>query len=222
MPQRASRFAVHIATTDDDLRDACQVRLAGYGHHLGEVGAGFGQVDALDVADGVAVLICRDEHTGQALGTVRIQTHVHQPLQVERCVILPHQITSSTRAEVTRLAVCPGVDASVKLHLMKAVYDYCDEQGIEWLVICARSQSLARTYRMLGFQDYLAPGQMVPLSYAGNMPHLVFTLNLPQTRQHWRGAGHRLQQFMLAPSLLAKPHAPVHRPAVHPAAAQAA
>ncbi|HEX5310616.1 hypothetical protein [Aquabacterium sp.] len=198
----ASRFAVQIATTDDDLRDACRVRMAGYGHHLGEVGASFGQVDHLDVADDVAVLICRDTDTGEPVGTVRIQTHERHPLQVERCVILPHQITSAARAEATRLAVLPGADASVKLHLMKAVYDYCEAHAIEWLVICARSQSLARTYRMLGFQDYLAPGQMVPLTYAGNIPHLVFTMNLPQTRQVWEQAGHRLQQFMLAPSRL--------------------
>jgi hypothetical protein len=199
MSESSLSFHVCVAATEADLVDACRVRAQAYGHHLGDSVAGFSNVEALDRAPGTIVLLCRDKATGQAIGTARIHAHVqpHAPrLLVERCVILPHRVSSSARAEVTRLAVLSGADPLAKLCMMKAVYLYCEAHGIDWLVICARSEALARNYRSLGFKDFLAPGEKLPLSYAGDIPHFVFTMNIPQKREEWRQSGHRLLGFM--------------------------
>lgn len=209
-------FEVVVATTELELADACQVREAGYGHHLGDAATGFAQIEAMDRSPDTVVLLCRDKATGQALGTARIQTGAKRPLLLERSVILPDHIAAHTRAEVTRLAVLPGADPLVKLSLMKAVYLYCSEHGIDWLVICARSEPLARNYRRLGFKDFLGPGQMVPLAHAGHIPHFVFTMDIQATRAQWQEQGHRLRGFMCEtthPDLPRFVPAAPHRPA---------
>lgn len=194
------RFEVFIAQTEADLLAACGVRQAGYGHHLScsDALASFAQVEPLDRAAGTVVLLCRDQLTGEILGTVRIVPgHAACPLAIERDVALPHRITAHHRAEVARLAVMPGAPALVKLSLMKGVHAYCQAQGVDWLVIAARNEALARNYRRLGFADLLAPGEKVALSCAGKMPHFVFTMDVQAMRSHWRRTGHRLAGFML-------------------------
>lgn len=196
--ETACGFDVHIARTEADLADACRVRQAGYAHHLGDGSAGFAVIDPLDRATGTVVFICRDHTSGEAVGTVRIQTgHARHPLQIERNLILPHGITRGMRGEVARLAVLPGTDAKVKLSLMRAVYQYAYRHGLDWLVIAARNDALARTYRRLGFVDFLAPGQKLPLACAGNIPHYIFTMDVRAVRGAWQGSGHRLLGFML-------------------------
>ncbi|MGE5451090.1 MAG: hypothetical protein ACM3VZ_04485 [Acidobacteriota bacterium] len=197
MSPSTPHFVVDVATSEADLADACEVREQAYRHHLKDAAAGFSNIEALDrVGSQSLVLVCRDPATGRAVGTARVQTNALKPLLIERSVILPHHIAACARAEVTRLAVLPGAHPMVKLYLMKAVYLYCQARGINWLVICARSESLRRQYRALGFQDFLPRGAMVPMAHAGQLPHFVFTMNLDETRQQWQQQGHRLHIFM--------------------------
>lgn len=209
-------FEVHTAKAEADLIDACQLRAQAYGHHLGDAAAGFSQVDAVDRAPGTVVLVCRDKASGQTLGTARIQSSLVGALPIERCIILPGRMSQQPRMEVTRLAVRRGADPLVKLCLMKAVYLYGDAHGINSLFICARSEALSRPYRRLGFKDCLAPGQMLPLPYAGGIPHSVFTMNLSEVRDDWRRSGHRLYGFMFKTVHLDLPsfHRAPHLPAV--------
>lgn len=203
MSSLAHNFEVCIASTEAELTQACVVRKVAYGHHLGdEAVTGFSSAEALDRAPGTVVLLCRDKLTGEAVGTARINVgHEAHALLIERHVILPRQIASRLRAEVTRLAVLPGAHGLVKLCLMKAVYHYCLANGIDWLVIAARNNALGRAYRGLGFKDFLAPGQMMPLAYAGNLPHYIFTMDVPGAEPAWRQSGHRLLGFMMDLSL---------------------
>jgi hypothetical protein len=203
MSSLAHNFEVCIASTEAELTQACIVLRVAYGHHLGdEAVTGFSSAEALDRAPGTVVLLCRDKLTGEAVGTARINVgHEAHALLIERHVILPRQIASRLRAEVTRLAVLPGAHGLVKLCLMKAVYHYCLANGIDWLVIAARNNALGRAYRGLGFKDFLAPGQMMPLAYAGNLPHYIFTMDVPGAEPAWRQSGHRLLGFMMDLSL---------------------
>ncbi|HET8870261.1 MAG TPA: hypothetical protein VFM48_07435 [Aquabacterium sp.] len=197
MTHSTQQYDITVACDEADLLQACALRAEAYGHHLGPAVDGFASIEDLDREPGTWVLLCRDAESGEVLGTARIQTNQQRSLMVERSMILPHQIARSSRAEVTRLAVRPGADRGVKLALMRAVYQLCSVMSVEWLVICARSESLARTYRALGFEDFLEPGQRVLLAHAGNLPHLVLTMNLAHTRQRWQHTGHRLRTFML-------------------------
>lgn len=189
---------VRVAVTDADMAQAGCVREAAYGHHLGQTMANFAMsADPLDRAPGTVVLLCVDKATGKTIGTVRIQPASQGgTLLIERSVILPRSLAAQSRAEVTRLAVLPGASSLVKLYLMRAVYQYCEAHDIAWLVIAARNEALSRSYRHLGFKDFLAPGQMVPLAHAGHLPHFVFTMDMRSIKAEWRRTGHRLHAFM--------------------------
>lgn len=206
-PLVQQHFDVEIARTEAELHDACIVRRLAYGHHLGdEAVAGFSSTEALDREPGAAVLLCRDKVTGEAVGTVRINVgHEARALLIERHVDLPPQMATRPRAEVTRLAVLPGAPGAVKLCLMRAVYRHCLAQGIDWLVIAARNEALARTYRGLGFNDFLPRGEMMPLPYAGNLPHHIFTMDVQVAEASWRASAHRLLSFMLETTALMPP-----------------
>ena len=171
---------VQVVTTEAEMAEAGQVRALAYAHHLGPSVSSFAMAaDPLDRFPGTVVLLCREKASGKAVGTARIQpASAGASLMIERSVILPRQLALQARAEVTRLAVLPGVSPLVKLCLMKAVYLYCEAHDIRWLVIAARNEALSRDYRRMGFKDFLAPGQMVPLAHAGLLPHFVFTMDM--------------------------------------------
>jgi hypothetical protein len=209
-------FEVGVAATEDALRDACQLRARAYGHHLGDAVAGFSQVEVADRAPGAVVLVCRDKASGQAIGTARIQCSKFGLLPIERCIILPWHMSQRARIEVTRLAVRQGADPLVKLCLMKAVYLYCEAHGVNALLACARSEALSRPYRRLGFKDFLASGEMLPLPHAGGIAHAVLTMDLPAVRDEWRRSGHRLHSFMFE---TVHPDLPSFQPAPLPPAA---
>lgn len=212
-------FEVCLADTAEALAEACWVRALAYGHHLGgAAGAGFAATDPMDEVPGAVVLLCRDTATGQAVGTARINVgDASHALLIEGAVTLPSHMAACPRAEVTRLAVLAGADPLVKLCLMKAVYRHCVEQGLDWLVIAARNDALARNYRRLGFKDFLGAGQMMPLPYAGHLPHYIFTMDVRTIREQWTREGHRLLGFMVASSGPSQPsaqHAGLRRGAV--------
>ena len=101
-----------------------------------------------------------------------------------------------TPAEATRLGVCLGwTGRVVKSMLFKALYLYCLETGIEWMVIGAR-RPLDRQYEALLFQD-LIPGQFIPLRHAGDIPHRVLGFEVDTADDRWSQANHPLYKFMV-------------------------
>lgn len=202
MPNPSLGFTVRIAEGERDLRDAAALRAEAYGHHLPSMAVAMAAPDALDRRAGVVVLIARDDATGRAVGTARIQRRDPRDgddvaLQIERSIDLAPDIAGCMRAEITRLAVRPGADPRVRLLLMKACWKHALEAGIRWLVIGARCAALIRIYRGLGFADLLAPGEMVPLAHAGGLPHRVLALDIPAAEPAWRASGHPLLGFMV-------------------------
>lgn len=189
-------FAVRLASSEQDFRDACAVRTIAYGHHDPELGPSFGDVEALDRADGTVVLLCRDNATGICMGTARIQVSGFGPLTIESSLRLPDWLRGRPRAQISRLAVVPGAANVVKLLLMKASYQYCLATQVRWMVIGARSAALIRNYRGLGFKDVFEPGAWVPLSSAGGMPHQILALDVAGAKDAWQATRNRLLGFM--------------------------
>lgn len=190
-------FTVRLARDEADLRDACAVRAHAYGHHLPQLREALARPDELDGRRGVATLICRDKATGRAVGTVRIQRCVNDPLQLEHDVALPPQLARQPRAECTRLAIVPGADAQVRPMLIKAAYLFCVAQQVRWLIIGARSEALVRVYRGLGFAEALGEDVRVPLAHAGDLPHAILAFDVVTAERTWSAAGHGLYPFMV-------------------------
>ena len=198
MSMQLLRFTVRVARSEADLRAACQVRGASYGHHLPSLRTPFGEPEELDRSPDTTVFIAHAKHSGRPDGTARLSTNARQPLQIEGSTALPEPLTDRMLAEVTRLSVLPGHDdPRVKLGLMKATYLYCMARQVHWMVIGARSDGLIRQYRRLGFTDLLADGRMVPLAHAGNLPHRVLGFDVTAAERNWHAAEHPFYEFMV-------------------------
>lgn len=190
-------FTLRLAESRVDLLDACSVRAQAYGHHLPEMGQRLGEPDALDLAEGTSVFLCRDKASGRATGTMRIQTSRHGPLMMEGSLALPPWLAGASRAEITRLAVCVGADPLTKLCLMKASYLFCVAQHVQWMVIGARNEALIRNYRRLGFIDALGHDELVPLAHTGGLMHNILTFDVVAAERAWAAARHPLYGFMV-------------------------
>ena len=78
--------------------------------------------------------------------------------------------------------------------LVKAAYELCHASNIDYLVFAAR-RSVAAIYRTMHFDDML-DGGTVPLSYADNVAHSVFSLPIRDADRRWRTTGYNLYDFM--------------------------
>jgi hypothetical protein len=197
VPTASLSFTVRLARHRADLADACRVRSAAYGRHLPAMAQPLARPDALDAQPGMAIVLCRDKASGQAIGTLRIQRNHRSPLLLESSLILPQRFAERSRAEITRLAVLPGADPATRLALMKACYLYGLAGQVRWLVIGARSEPLIRIYRGLGFEDVFGADDRVPLAHAGGLPHRILALDIVAAERTWRGSGHGLYPFMI-------------------------
>lgn len=190
-------FTVRLATSVNDLRDACTVRAAAYGRHVPQLRSTLAVPDAIDTQRDSAVILCRDKSSGAAVGTLRLQRASTGAIQLEHSVDLPDRYRNRPRAELTRLAVWPGADAQVRLMLMKASYLWCLASQVRWMVIGARSDALIRIYRRLGFEDVFAADCLVPLAHAGNLPHRILAFDVTAAERTWLEARHGLYPFMV-------------------------
>ena len=117
-------FSVHVVTTEAQLDAVQSLRETAYGRHLPHLKASFGLPDPLDRGPGTTVFYAEDKLTGEVVGSARIQTNRHAPLQIERSLELPAQWRGKRLAEITRLAVRPGYGGPVRLALVKASHLY--------------------------------------------------------------------------------------------------
>ena len=219
-------FTLQLATSREDLQEACTVRSQAYGHHVPEMGDRFAEPDALDQAPGTAVFLCRDKATGRGTGTLRIQVSAFGPLLLENSLILPSWLAGMPRAEITRLSVLAGADPLTKLCLMKASYLFCLASQLRWMVIGARNEALMRNYRRLGFKDVLGPEDRVPLAHAGGLPHRILAFDVTAAERTWVEAKHPLYAFMVdtfhEDLRLFQTHQPARQQPRHPQFAAAA
>jgi hypothetical protein len=209
-------FRLQPAASHEDLLDACAVRAQAYGHHLPELRQRLADPDAIDRAEATTLFLSRDKVSGRATGTMRVQTSHAGPLMMEGSVTLPNWLAMATRAEITRLAVCVGVDPLTKLCLMKASYQFCVAQGVQWIVIGARNEALIRNYRRLGFIDVFGPDELLPLAHTGGLLHRILAFDVVAAERTWAAARHPLYGFMVQTRhddlQIQRPHSPAAQP----------
>jgi hypothetical protein len=188
-------FRVRVVQDDDDLARAVDVRYSAYSRHVPEIAAGLRGPEALDRADGVAVLIAESRLDGSTLGTMRIQTNRYAPLTLEQSIELPDWLDGASTAEATRLGVTAKAGPLVRTMLFKAYYRYCLAAGIDWMVIAAR-RPMDRIYDALMFEDVIPGAGYMPMRHAANIPHRVMALSVRGVEAKWRAAGHAQSAFM--------------------------
>jgi hypothetical protein len=188
-------FTIRRVHSDEDMRKAVQVRHAAYARHIPEFAQTLVAPEDCDYEDDAVILLAESKLDGSALGSCRIQTNLHQALSVEHSVMLPSWLQGRRLAEVTRLGIGEGrIGRVVKIALIKACFEYCENQGIEWAVVTGRTP-IDRQYEQLLFADLFEDKQPVPLSHVGNIPHRVMAFEIATGEQRWQAAGHPLLKF---------------------------
>ncbi len=199
MPSESLSFSLRPAETHEDLLRACSVRSQAYGHKFPEYRESMARPDDVDASPWTAVFLCEDKTTGDAVGTMRIQstTRGAAKLDIERYVTPPPELELYGRAEITRLASIVGADPFVRLALWKASYLFCMAVQARWLIMGVRKPSLLRAYEQMGARDIFADRHTVPLGHAGNLPHRVLALDIGSCDQKWRESNHPMLHFMV-------------------------
>jgi hypothetical protein len=189
-------FRVRVVADDEALERALRVRQSAYMRHVPEFASTMHLPERYDREPGGLVLLAEAKLTGSPVGTMRIQTNRFRQLAIEQSLDLPPWLAGRL-VGATRLAVeAGGPGRMVKTALFKAFYLYCMQQGIEWMVIAARTP-LDRQYAVLLFRDVFGAGEFVPLAHAANIPHRIMAFEVGTAERRWREAGHPLHEFMV-------------------------
>lgn len=188
-------FVVRVVRGDADLHKAVSVRHAAYARHVPDLAEHLLEPEPMDREAGVVVLLAESKVDGSPLGSARIQTNRFRALSVEQSVALPAHMADLALAEVTRLGIVGGsVGRLVKVVLIKAAFQYCEREGLDWAVAAGRSP-IDKHYEQLLFQDLYPEVGFVPLKHAGNLPHRVMAFEIATGPARWSAAQHPLLNF---------------------------
>ncbi|MGF6724700.1 hypothetical protein P3T43_004069 [Paraburkholderia sp. GAS41] len=189
-------FTIRIAADGEALEKAVMMRQMAYGRHLPEFASSM-TLENGDSAPGTTVLLAQSKLDGGPLGTLRIQTNEFAPLALEQSVALPGWLQGARMAEATRLGVAGGtIGRMVKIGLCKALFLYCQQQQIDWMVITARAP-LDREYEAMLFGDVFGKNEFLPMAHVGGLPHRVMAKPVAVAHERWAAAGHPLLKFMV-------------------------
>ena len=196
MAQEVLPFTVRLVRDEKDLSKAVDIRQSAYARHLPELAETLRVPESTDAQSGVVVLLAESKLDGSALGTMRIQTNRYAPLSLEQSVDLPDWLRVRPLAEAARLGVTDGKSGRmVKTMLFKAFFQYCQQSGIEWMVIAGRSP-IDRQYDRLLFNDVYPGKGYVPLLHANNLPHRIMSFEVGSAQRRWSEANHPLYDFI--------------------------
>ena len=188
-------FTIKQVRTEEDLMKAVKIRHAAYARHLPEFARSLLEPEECDFETDSVVLLAESKLDGSPIGSARIQTNFHQPLHVEESVELPLWLMTRRLAEVTRLGIDEGrIGRLVKVALIKACFEYCERNKVEWAVVTGRTP-IDRQYEQLLFSDVFPNRELIPLRHVGNMPHRVMAFEIETGEERWAAAQHPLLGF---------------------------
>ena len=196
LPTERLPFTVRCVADSEALLKAVQVRHAAYSRHVPEFARSLALPEARDFADDSVVLLAESRLDGSALGSVRIQTNLHRPIDLEQSIDLPSWMQGKRLAEVTRLGVADGrMGRMAKVALMKAMFQYWVQNDIDFAIATGRPP-IDRQYEQLLFSDIFEEGTLVPLLHVGGIPHRVMAFDVATAEPRWVAASHPLTNFV--------------------------
>lgn len=188
-------FAVRVVRNEDALFKAVAIRQSAYARHVPAFAETLKTPEPSDYDQGSMILLAESKLDGSPVGTIRVQSNRYRRLTIEQSAELPIRMRGKNMVEATRLAIAEGrVGRVTKVVLIKALYLYCLEAKIDWVIAGARPP-LDRQYDAFLMED-LYHGEFIPLRHAGNIPHRILALDVPGAKARWEEAGHPLFDFM--------------------------
>ena len=195
MTEERLPFSVRLVRNEEDLTKAIDIRRVAYARHMPAVASTMTHPEAADTEDGVAVLLAASKLDGSPLGSVRIQSNRYRPLSLEQSITLPLTLKDLPLAQVSRLGIAQGmVGRLVKLVLVKASFQYCEDQEIDWSLVAARSP-LDRQYQQLMFEALFPGSGFIPLPHMDNIPHRMMGFEIETGQARWTQAQHPMLKF---------------------------
>ncbi len=186
-------FTVKIVSTPEELAKAVKLRHDAYAKHLPEVAAKLLEPEDADQRD--IVLLVESKFDGSALGTMRIRTNATSQLPIESVIDVPKEMRGRKLCEATRLAIKgAGGSRMVRDALFKGCFATCDMLTMDFMLVGAR-KPVDRVYEWMGFSDVNAEGTLIPLPYAGNIPHRVMYLERANCDSLWMRMEHPFYNF---------------------------
>lgn len=191
-------FEVSRVLEPDGLPMLAQLRQDAYSRHVPEFAASLGRPEVEDLLSDNWVLQVKHIETQALVGTLRIQTNAHGPLELEHDVSLPTKMAHQRLAEAVRLAVVQGPDTTheVTQLLFKAFYLFCLYGQISHMVIAARRPA-ARMHERYLFEDLDPRKPFVPLHHAGGLPHRVLAVNVLEAEPRGLAIDHPWARYLL-------------------------
>lgn len=197
--QEVLPFTVAIAG-ENELQDVAALRASTYGKHLPQIAGALLTPERYDYDFGCEVFVARAKLDGSVLGTLRTHANALKPIPLQNSIQLPDHYAGARMVEATRLCVKGGSNASlVRSALFKALFQYCEMQGVQWLMAAGR-RPVDRIYDSLMFTDVAEPGAFYPMAHAGHIPHRVMGLPVSGARALWSACQHPLYQFVIETS----------------------
>ena len=195
MTEERLPFTVRVVRSEEALYKAVAIRQSAYARHVPALAETLRMPEPNDYDQSSMILLAESKLDGSPVGTIRVQTNRYRNLAIEQSTELPARMRGRNVVEATRLAIAEGrVGRVTKVVLIKALYLYCLDANIDWVIAGARPP-LDRQYDAF-LMDDLYHGKLVPLRHAGNIPHRILALDVPGARVRWQEAGHPLFDFM--------------------------
>ena len=189
-------FTVKIVKSEEEMVKAVAIRHSAYARHVPELAEILKVPEPFDFDEDAVVLLAESKLDGSALGSMRIQTNINKKLKLEYSVSLPSWLQNKSLAEAGRLGIVgTRMGRIVKAILFKAYYSYCVNEGIEWMVITARSP-VDKTYEGLLFRDVFESKEYIPIKHDDNMACRIMAFHVPTAEQLWRANQHPLYNLV--------------------------
>lgn len=194
-PKEHLAFRVDVAT-EADMPKVAELRALSYGKHLPELGAKLVVPEASDFELGCQVFVAKSKLDDSVLGTIRAHTNAIRDLPLQASIALPERYNGTRMVEATRFCIKgkPG-SSVVRAGLLKAMFEYCLKEGVDWLMAAGR-HPIDRMYDGLLFEDIEEQNAFYPMAHASNIPHRVMCLPPSSGRDIWRRAEHPLYKFV--------------------------
>ena len=190
-------FVVRWARTPEDLKKAVAIRQAAFSRHVPELGQLLGLPETADTAPDCSVLLACSKVDGSPLGSARLRTNACRPLTMEASVELPAHLRNSRLLETVRLSVAAGADGALVKHaLLKAVWFFCLDNGIDYAMVAAR-RHVDRQYTRMLFTDVFAGGGFIPMKHSNNIPHRVLQFEVATAARRFLDTKHPMARFYL-------------------------
>ena len=175
-------YGVRLVRTDEQLEEICRLRTAAYSRRLPDMAAMLARPEPEDTAPGTFIFLATRLADGAAVGTCRLHTNVHSPIEFETNVDLPQRFSGRLLAQGMRLAVVADNDTIlVTKLLLKAVHQFCLGFQVAHVLVAAEPPR-DRFYRAFGFRE-IYPNRRYLFSSAPNHECALLTFEFSRSSE---------------------------------------